>query len=321
MFIYKRNILIVLLVFISSCSSFIYDVADISQYTRLKRELVVPKARIVYNCGPEALASVLGYHGVKVTVEEVQAEIYNPRIKGTVSTNLAPYARKKGLYCTYHNGSFKKIKESINNDLPPIIMVKLGKDLFHFLVVTGYSETEKKILCRDFGTRKWIFPLDELYKRWEPAGYFYLEITTRSNYEVLKNTANDALYKNDYKRALKYFKKAWDFNKEDPELLNNYAHVLVKLKKDLNLAYQLAENAVKLYKGNELQPYALGTLAQVLMASENYADALDPLFKSLNLTKDNATKKRRLKEIVKCYKMVGESEKAKEYQNKLDNLK
>jgi ABC-type bacteriocin/lantibiotic exporter with double-glycine peptidase domain len=105
-------------------------------------------------CGPAALASVLQYHGEKITQEEIAAAIYLPG-RGTLNVDLLLFARRRGYLAAMHKGSSELLKETVAAGLPVICQVEkrdlLGKRT-HFVVVYGYDD-EKETYRLHQGTK------------------------------------------------------------------------------------------------------------------------------------------------------------------------
>jgi tetratricopeptide (TPR) repeat protein len=223
----------------------------------------------------------LEYWGQKANVEEISAKVYDHRRRGTLSTQLAPLARSLGFNATYVEGSIGRLKGAIDRGVPPIVMVKIKEDLYHFFVASGYSDSEKMVMCEEYNHVKRLISYDEFESLWSPTAYFMLEVT-QATAESDFSRAADLEGRGEYKEALalyeravskdprhqpsyvgigncrlalgdkpgsiEAYRKGLDLYPEDPRAGNNLAHVLCEEGRDLREARALVEGAVESYQ-------------------------------------------------------------------------
>jgi hypothetical protein len=130
-----------------------------------------------YECGPAALASVLNYHGVSSTPEEISAAIFSRTAKGTLHFDMLLYALDKGLDAEVYTGSMDAISKSINNRIPLIVLVDYGFWVYqqnHFMVVVGYNENG--IVVNSGRESLKFIPSGEFLKIWEKTKYWTLSV-------------------------------------------------------------------------------------------------------------------------------------------------
>ncbi len=101
-------------------------------------------------CGPAALASVLGYVGDRVTVEDIAHTIAAPSLAGVLPLDLERYASARGLDATVHTvaGSLGWLRERVANDRPVVAFLDLGVGPLrqgHFVVVVGYDDPSGRV--------------------------------------------------------------------------------------------------------------------------------------------------------------------------------
>ncbi|RMH01216.1 MAG: peptidase C39, partial [Aquificota bacterium] len=77
-------------------------------------------------CGPASLSSVFAYYGVNISQEDIASEVYDPRLKGALITDLENYAKKRGFKTLLKEGSLQELKQAIDMGIPPIVLVDLG---------------------------------------------------------------------------------------------------------------------------------------------------------------------------------------------------
>ncbi|MFN7065826.1 MAG: cysteine peptidase family C39 domain-containing protein [Aquificaceae bacterium] len=94
-------------------------------------------------CGPASLSAVLGYYNLYIPQEVIGVKVYHPKLKGALITDLENYAKSLGLKAETRRGSLEDLKIFIDQGIPPIILVDLGRFLVsvpHYMVVVGYEE-------------------------------------------------------------------------------------------------------------------------------------------------------------------------------------
>jgi ABC-type bacteriocin/lantibiotic exporter with double-glycine peptidase domain len=136
-----------------------------------------------YQCGPASLASVLNYHGCRVTPEEIAEAIYEKRLKGTLNVDLFLFARRMGFNASAFKGSISDLKDSISKERPLIVFQDLGYPLLpvrHFSVVIGYDDA-KGILVLHSGKRKnKLISYERFLRSWAKMDYWTLLILPTS---------------------------------------------------------------------------------------------------------------------------------------------
>lgn len=94
-------------------------------------------------CGPAALASVLSFYGISVSVEEIARHVMLPDNSGTKVENLYLYAISKGMTAQVYSSGILDLKRKIAQGLPVIVLIDTGLPGFpngHFVIVVGYDE-------------------------------------------------------------------------------------------------------------------------------------------------------------------------------------
>ena len=92
-------------------------------------------------CGPAALAMLLGWSGVEVSPDELVEEVYLPARKGSLQTALVSSARRHGRLATPVRGG-RELLEEIAAGRPVLVLQNLGLSwyrVWHYAVVVGYD--------------------------------------------------------------------------------------------------------------------------------------------------------------------------------------
>lgn len=256
-------------------------------FVTLSKPLNLPKAPFQEACGPEVLTAILHYWGDYVPIQDVATRLYSPQLGGTLSTELAPFARERGFAATHLEGNIALLKQKIKEAHPLIVMIDMApsgssQPAFHFLAVIGYSDQHRAILFRHHSPGPYLaIPYSQLLTRWARAGYFTLEIRPPLAEDLLligmelerkgnpqealkyynKALEQDPRYHKAYIRignlhliqgelqlAIASYEEAYKLSPEDPEVLNNLANAYAEAGIKLEQASRLAEKATLGYK-------------------------------------------------------------------------
>jgi hypothetical protein len=107
-----------------------------------------------YQCGPAALAMMLGWSGLDVTPEDLAAQIYTPGRKGSLQSDVIAGARRHGRIAYPVRGMDVLLAE-LNGGRPVLVLLNLAFSWYprwHYAVVFGYDRQEELVYLRS-GTR------------------------------------------------------------------------------------------------------------------------------------------------------------------------
>lgn len=242
----------------------------------LPRPVALPRSRLTADCGPESLCAVMNYWGRPASVEELSRAVRDPRLGGIYSTDVPLLARRKGLTATFSEGSLPRVRRALEREVPPVIMVASGGGEFHFFVLSGFNDRLRVLVAEEYENQKRLIGYDELEEIWEPAGRLLIEMEPSKaedfhrqaanleaeglhkeaaalyrkaldleadHYEARTGLGNCLLAEGKLEEALEEYRRARKINASDPRLLNNYANILLELKRDLPEAEACAETA------------------------------------------------------------------------------
>ena len=133
--------------------------------------------QVSFQCGPASLAGVLNFFGESVTPDEIAEAIFRRDIRGTVTLDMVLYARKRGFFAEWYNGSVDDIRRSVDERVPLIVMVDFGfagvrKN--HFMVVVGY--TPEGVIANSGKTREKLIPWKDFLVYWNRTNRWALRI-------------------------------------------------------------------------------------------------------------------------------------------------
>lgn len=101
-----------------------------------------------FQCGPAALAMVLGWSGVEITPDELVSEVYTPGRKGSLQSALIAAARRHGRVA-YPISGMDILMTELSANHPAIVLVNLSFDWdpkWHYAVAVGYDQPASEII-------------------------------------------------------------------------------------------------------------------------------------------------------------------------------
>jgi Peptidase C39 family len=122
-------------------------------------------------CGPSSLAMVLRFLGKSVDTSEIIRETRTEGLKGTLITDLASAARRRGFAAEIADLDLPRLKERISAGVPVILLVDLGIWSWsrpHYLVAYGW--TPEGVVAHSGRERGKVIPLSTLDAQWEKMG-------------------------------------------------------------------------------------------------------------------------------------------------------
>jgi len=123
------------------------------------------------SCGPSSLAMVLRYYGAGADTAEIVRETRTEGLRGTLITDLAAAARRRGFSAEIATLTLSGLRETIRSGVPAILLVDLGRWVFsrpHYLVVYGY--TADAVVAHSGRERGKVIPLSEIDRQWSTMG-------------------------------------------------------------------------------------------------------------------------------------------------------
>ena len=274
-------------------------------------------------CGPAALAMVATYYGHRVTQDEIAADIYLPTIHGTLTTELADYARRFHLWVRAYRGSVSDLREKLAAGVPLVVLGRWGVN-DHYLVVlrvdnfrqtfTAHSDTRANLeLSQEDFFRRWertdrwtllVCPPDRA--RWRLSadehndlGVFLEQLGQLGGAEQQLraaiglrpddpwfhfNLGNVRLKQGRYADAATEFARALELDNLNADAMNNLAGAWCELGQNLDRAAQLCRRAADLRPSH--RAYYLDTLGSVLLKQGKSPEAVAVFASALAATTD-----------------------------------
>jgi len=127
-----------------------------------------------YMCGPAALASVIGYWGASVDVDEIARRVYDEGRRGALPVDMVIYAKERGFDALYYRGGFDDLRERLSEGTPLILFLNVGFRLYpvgHYIVATGYDDRLGAVLAHSGTAKDRVFTYRELERLWGGTSY------------------------------------------------------------------------------------------------------------------------------------------------------
>lgn len=127
------------------------------------------------NCGPSSLAMLLRFHGLQADPRELAEETRTEGLRGTLITDLAAAARRRGLPVEVTDLDLAGLRQRILAGEPVILLLDLGTWPFtrqHFLIV--YGVTREGAIAHSGGTEGLQIPFGTLERQWAKMGRMVL---------------------------------------------------------------------------------------------------------------------------------------------------
>jgi len=130
-----------------------------------------------YQCGPAALATVLGYSGAAVSPDELVDEVYLPARKGSLQAELIAATRRRDRLPYVLAADPAALRAELAAGHPVLVLQKLGAGPWpgwHYAVLVGEEAGGSKVLLRSGTERRREESLWRFLASWERAGAWAL---------------------------------------------------------------------------------------------------------------------------------------------------
>lgn len=125
-----------------------------------------------YQCGPAALATVLGASEVAVTPEELAPAVYLPGRRGSLQTELLGAARRYGRIPYPAGQTLEQLASHLRDRRPVLVLQNLGFRRFpiwHYAVVIGFEPEQDQVILRSGTHRRHLMSRTAFLTSWERA--------------------------------------------------------------------------------------------------------------------------------------------------------
>ena len=122
-------------------------------------------------CGPSSLAMLLRYYGKHATTAEIVRETRTAGLRGTLITDLAAAARRRGVAAEVVDLDVPALRARISSGQPAILLVDLGVWAWsrpHYLL--AYGATPEGVVANSGDQRGMVIPYGTLERQWAKMG-------------------------------------------------------------------------------------------------------------------------------------------------------
>ena len=126
-----------------------------------------------HQCGPAALATVLGAAGRNVDPTALATEVYLPGRQGSLQPELAAAVRARGLLAYEVGPSLSDLLAEVAAGRPALVLQQLGAGPWpnwHYAVVVGYDKARGKLLLRSGTDERQAMRASMFEATWDRAG-------------------------------------------------------------------------------------------------------------------------------------------------------
>lgn len=123
-------------------------------------------------CGPAALATVLGAVGVPAQPADLVPEVYTPGLEGSLQLEMLGAVRRRGLLPYEISGDPEALIAQIVAGSPVLILQNLGLESFpvwHYAVVVGLDPSSDSFVLRSGRERRLVMSARKFHKAWGRA--------------------------------------------------------------------------------------------------------------------------------------------------------
>lgn len=125
-----------------------------------------------YQCGPAALATLLGASGIAVQPDDLVRGLYVPERHGTLQVELVAAARRHGRLAVRVDGELPSLVSQLRAGRPVLVLQNLASSLvpvWHYAVVVGYRPEGDQFVLRSGRKRRELVGRGRFAATWRRA--------------------------------------------------------------------------------------------------------------------------------------------------------
>lgn len=134
----------------------------------------------IHQCGPAALATVLGASGVPATPAELAPQVYIPGRRGSLQVEMLAAARTRGRVAYVLAPGFAAVRAELGAGTPVLVLQDLGAlgiRRWHFAVVIGHDAERDAVILRSGTRRRHVQRRADFLRTWEAGGNWAAVVT------------------------------------------------------------------------------------------------------------------------------------------------
>lgn len=128
-----------------------------------------------YQCGPAALATVLGWSGLAVTPEQLAPQVYIPEREGSLQFELLAAARRHGRVPYVLRPQLESLVAEVASGNPVVVLQNLALPVYpkwHYAVVVGYDLEHADLVLRSGRKQRHVMSLSVFEHTWKRGDYW-----------------------------------------------------------------------------------------------------------------------------------------------------
>jgi len=132
-----------------------------------------------HQCGPAALATVLGAAGLAVSPAELAGEVYLPGREGSLQAELAAAVRARGLLAYEVGEELDDLYAQLAAGTPVLVLQRLGAGPWpgwHYAVLVGYDSQSDRVILRSGEERRLQMSAARFEATWERGGRWAIAV-------------------------------------------------------------------------------------------------------------------------------------------------
>jgi len=126
-----------------------------------------------HQCGPAALATVLGASGVPTSPEQLVAEVYLPGREGSLQQELLAATRRRGRLAYVLPSDASALLAEVQAGRPVLVLQNLGIDaypIWHYAVLIGFDAMRDAVILRSGRQERLSMSWSRFEGSWSLAG-------------------------------------------------------------------------------------------------------------------------------------------------------
>ena len=130
-------------------------------------------SQLAHQCGPAALATLLGASGVEITPDELTPLVYLPGREGSLQIEMQAAPRRFDRLSYPLPPDLAAITRELDAGRPVLVLHNYGLPFWprwHYAVVIGYDAATQKVLLRSGETRRQELSAKNFMRAWDNAG-------------------------------------------------------------------------------------------------------------------------------------------------------
>ena len=128
-----------------------------------------------YQCGPAALATVINFHHLETSADELVSRVYVPKLQGSLQAEMLAATTSYRRLAVQLDGRLQSVLREVAAGLPVLVLQNLGLDAYpvwHYAVVIGYDLEQEEVILRSGEIERLVRPLAVFERTWARAGHW-----------------------------------------------------------------------------------------------------------------------------------------------------